>query len=72
MATKLIDESKPFIPEIAAGEYWGRGLMLGQSPDGKSDVADECMKPLTPEIKDVVRWVNKTLDSDDLNAWRKK
>jgi integrase len=39
---------------------------------GKSNVADEYMKPLTPEIKDVVRWVNQMLDSDDLNAWRKK
>jgi len=39
---------------------------------GKSNVADEYMKPLTPEIKDVVRWVNQILDSDDLNAWRKK
>ena len=39
---------------------------------GKSNVADEYMKPLTPEIKDVVRWVNQMLDSDDLNAWRKE
>ena len=39
---------------------------------GKSDVADEYMKPLTPEIKDVVQWVNQMLDSNDLNAWCKK
>ena len=37
---------------------------------GKSDVADEYMKPLTPEVKQVVGWVNRMLDSEDLNAWQ--
>ena len=39
---------------------------------GKSNVADEYMKPLTPEIKDVVKWVNQMLDSEDMNAWCKE
>ena len=39
---------------------------------GKSDAADQYMKPLTPETKRVVDWINRMLDSNDLNAWRKK
>ncbi len=39
---------------------------------GKSNAADEYLKPLTPETKQVVEWINLMLDSDDLNAWKKK
>ncbi len=39
---------------------------------GKSNAADEYLKPLTPETKQVVEWINQMLDSDDLNAWKKK
>ncbi len=39
---------------------------------GRSDAADEYLKPLTPETKEVVEWINKTLDSKELNAWKKK
>lgn len=39
---------------------------------GKSDAADQYLKPLTPQVKEVVEWVNRMLDSDDLNAWTDK
>ncbi len=39
---------------------------------GKSDAADEYLRPLTPETKRVVEWINAMLDSKDLNAWQKK
>lgn len=39
---------------------------------GKSDAADQYMKPLTPQVKEVVEWVNRMLDSDDPNAWKEK
>jgi len=39
---------------------------------GKSNAADEYLKPLTPETKQVVEWINETLDAEDLNAWKKK
>jgi len=39
---------------------------------GKSDAADEYLKPLTPETKQVVEWINRMLDSDNLDAWKKK
>lgn len=39
---------------------------------GKSNAADEYLKPLTPETKEVVAWVNRMLDSDDPGAWKKK
>ncbi len=37
---------------------------------GKSDAADLYLKPLTPQVKEVVEWVNRMLDSDDRNAWK--
>jgi integrase len=37
----------------------------------KSQVADEYMKPLSPEIKKVVKWINEMLDSNDIDAWKK-
>ena len=39
---------------------------------GKSNAADEYLKPLVPETKEVVEWVNRMLDSNDMNAWKKK
>jgi len=39
---------------------------------GKSNAADEYLKPLTPETKQVVEWINQMLDSDDLDAWKNK
>jgi len=39
---------------------------------GKSDAADEYLKPRTPRTKQVVAWVNKMLDSRNLDAWKKK
>ncbi len=39
---------------------------------GKSQVADEYMKPLTPKTKKFVKWVNEMLDSDNINEWQKK
>ena len=39
---------------------------------GKSNAANEYLKPLTPETKQVVEWINQMLDCDDLNAWKKK
>ncbi len=39
---------------------------------GKSDAADEYLKPLTPATKKVVAWVNKVLDASNADAWKKK
>lgn len=39
---------------------------------GKSDAADQHMKPLTPQVKEVIEWINRMLDSDALNAWTEK
>ncbi len=39
---------------------------------GKSDAADQYMKNLSPNVKEVVEWVNRMLDSDDLDSWKEK
>ena len=39
---------------------------------GKSQVADEYMKPLTPETKKVVKWVNEILNSSNIDEWKMK
>ena len=36
------------------------------------DAAGQYMKPLTPQVKEVVEWVNRMLDSDDADAWKEK
>jgi integrase len=37
---------------------------------GKSDVADEYMKQLSPELTPIINWINRMLDSNDINAWK--
>ena len=39
---------------------------------GKSQVADEYMKPLTPQTEKFIEWVNEMLDSDNIDDWREK
>ena len=39
---------------------------------GKSDAADQYLKPLSPQNKEVVEWVNRMLGSTDRNAWMEK
>jgi integrase len=56
----------------AAREDVGLAALRTFLGHGKSDVADQYMKPLTPQVKEVVEWVNKMLNSDDLDAWREK
>jgi hypothetical protein len=38
---------------------------------GKSDAADQHLKPLSPQTKEVVEWVNTMLGSEDPDAWKK-
>ncbi|MBP7937540.1 MAG: site-specific integrase [Phycisphaerae bacterium] len=38
---------------------------------GKSDAADRYMRPLTPQTRPLVEWVNRLLDTDDIEAGRR-
>lgn len=37
---------------------------------GATQAADNYLKPLSPEVKTVVKWINRMLDCDDAGAWR--
>jgi len=41
------------------------------SGHGKSGAADQYLKPLSPQTKEVVEWVNTMLDSEDPDACKK-